>query len=109
VKLSLVFLILCFTAVCRAQDTSKSPQSAASFPELSLSQAISLADEYTRANNIDLSTQYMHSAQLSYDGGQHRKGAYWRIRWMSKRPHLGGDFGVRVYMDKFIVPEIAGP
>lgn len=102
---SFLLALFCFST-CHAQNREGI---VASGPELSLPEALVAAEEYVRINQIDLSGQYIQSAQLAYDEGKLKQGSYWRIRWAWKLSRLGGEYGLRVYMNKQIIPEIAGP
>jgi hypothetical protein len=56
---------------------------------------------------IDLSGQYLHSITLRYD--EAAKSQYWHAQWMWRSPRLGGEFGLRIYMDGRVVAAVSGP
>lgn len=78
-------------------------------PVLSIGEALQIADQFVRQENVDLSLQYIHSIQMHYDSGVKRKGHYWRVQWMGSIPRMGGEYGLRVYMDRTVLPEPLGP
>jgi hypothetical protein len=78
-------------------------------PEISPEEALKIADRYVRENQIDLSRQYIHFLRLDYDSGVKRQGFYWRVHWKWSAPRMGGEYGLRIYMDKTVLEEIAGP
>jgi hypothetical protein len=78
-------------------------------PELSPEEALKIADEYVREKKVDLSRQYLHFIRLDYDPGVKKQGYYWRVHWKWSSPGMGGEYGLRIYMDKTVLPEIAGP
>jgi hypothetical protein len=78
-------------------------------PELSPEEALKIVDEYVREKKVDLSRQYIHFIRLDYDPGAKRPGFYWRIHWRGSVPRMGGEYGLRIYMDRTVLPEIAGP
>lgn len=84
---------------------------AARFPApglaLSLEQALDLADEYLKAGGIDLAGQFLHAVVLRYD--ETARDSYWHLQWKWSEPRLGGEFGLRVYMDGTIVQAWLGP
>ncbi len=96
---ALIFMVALLTAVtCRAQS-----------PTLSISRSISIGEEYARSSNVDLSGQFIHLVKLEFEEGKGGRGYFWRIRWRWKVPRLGGEYGMRVYMDGHVETEIAGP
>jgi len=79
-------------------------------PDVSLSDALAIAGQYIKEHNVDLSGQYIHYARLFYDdGSEGKKGLYWHIQWARGTPRLGGEYGLRVYMDRHVIPRVAGP
>lgn len=110
-KRSVIFLLLLFAVQGSAQSlvNESLPQIGSSFPELSISQALAIAEEHVRKENIDLSAQHINSMQLLYDEGKYQAGRYWSIRWIWNMPRMGAEYGLRIYMDKRIITEINGP
>jgi hypothetical protein len=78
-------------------------------PSLELRRAMDLAEAYIAGNRIDLSRQYLRSASLHYDSGIKKRGHYWHFQWAWRSPAIGGEYGLRVYMDGTILPERLGP
>ncbi len=78
-------------------------------PSLPISEALGTAERYVLAKGEDVSGQYIHSVQLNYDEGSRRQGYYWRVQWAWSAPRMGGEYGLRVYMDGTVVPEPLGP
>jgi hypothetical protein len=76
-------------------------------PALALCKALDLAEKYAAEKGIDLSGQYVHSVQLQYD--QEKRSHCWRIQWMWSRPALGGEFGLKIYMDGTVREDRLGP
>jgi len=96
------------------KDQNRYPQilgpSPGSFrPELSPEEALKIAERYVREKKVDLSRQYIHFIRLDYDPGVKKQGYYWRVHWKWSSPGMGGEYGLRIYMDKTVLPEIAGP
>jgi hypothetical protein len=83
----------------------QTPDSSA--PPLSVRKAIELAEAYAKENKVDVSGQYIHSVVLLFD--ERSRAQYWHVQWMWTKPAMGGEFGLRVYMDEKIVPERLGP
>ena len=78
-------------------------------PRLPLREAVRLAEEWARAQGVDLSAQHLSWARLCVDEGPKRRGRYWHLQWTWTSPRLGGEFGARVYMDGLITPQPCGP
>jgi hypothetical protein len=78
-------------------------------PSLELRRALDLAEAYIARNRIDLSRQHLRSASLLYDNGIRKCGYYWHFQWAWTTPAMGGEYGLRVYMDGSILPERSGP
>jgi hypothetical protein len=78
-------------------------------PELSPEEALKIAARYVQEKRVDLSRQYIHFIRLDYDPGTKKLGFYWRVHWRWAAPRMGGEYGLRIYMDKTVLPEIAGP
>jgi len=71
--------------------------------------AISGAEAFIRSQGIDLSGQTFRTIRLSYDVHSPKPGHFWRLVWNWTYPRLGGEFGLRVYLDGTAVSEVAGP
>ena len=78
-------------------------------PGLSPEEALKIAERYLREKSVDPSRQYIHFIRLDYDPGVKKQGFYWRVHWKWSAPRMGGEYGLRIYMDKTVLPEIAGP
>jgi len=78
-------------------------------PTISIGEALGMADRYIKENGVDIAGQYIHFARLDYSHAPEKKGPCWRIRWTWATPRLGGEYGLKIYMDGTIVPERAGP
>lgn len=109
---AIVFIIMLLqsTGVVWAGNTSDKPHPTfLTIPAISISEALKISEGYVREKNIDVSQQYIHAIQLYYDSGMKRKGYYWRVQWIWSIPRMGSEYGLRVYMDKTVLPEPAGP
>jgi hypothetical protein len=78
-------------------------------PALPIEEALNIAESYVRERKVDISGQYIHTVQLNYDDGSHRKGHYWRVQWMWSSPRMGMEYGLRIYMDRTVYPDPLGP
>ncbi len=78
-------------------------------PAISIGEALNLADRYIKENGVDISGQYIHLARLDYSSPPGKTGHYWRIHWTWATPRLGGEYGLKIFMDGTMVPERAGP
>jgi len=78
-------------------------------PTLSACEALYIGERYVNENKVDVSVQHIHSVRLNYDDGTKKRGHYWRIQWMWSTPKMGGEYGLRVYMDGTVLPEPCGP
>jgi hypothetical protein len=78
-------------------------------PQLSIQEAIAIAEHYVKEKQIDVSGQYIHSVRLNYDEGTGRKGHYWHVQWMWSTPRLGMEYVMRVYMDGTVLLGRTGP
>jgi hypothetical protein len=78
-------------------------------PSLSVCEALYIGERYANENKVDVSGQHVHSVQLQYDDGTRKRGYYWRIQWMWSAPKMGGEYGLRIYMDGAVLPEPCGP
>jgi hypothetical protein len=76
-------------------------------PPLSLERALETAQAYAKTGGIDTSGQYVNSVSLQYD--EDAKSLYWLVQWMWSKPRMGGELGVRVYMDGQVVLARVGP
>lgn len=105
------FSLLLFLALSPPCSLAADPGGSASGrePFLELRRALDLAEGYVVANRIDLSRQHLRSALLLYDEGKRRRGRYWHFQWAWTSPAMGGEYGLRVYMDGTILPERLGP
>jgi hypothetical protein len=105
----LVFVAATAPFAAHAVLAGSTPRSADHPPSLELRRALDLAEAYIAANRIDLSRQHLRSARLLYDEGEKRRGLYWHLQWAWASPAIGGEYGMRVYMDGTILPERLGP
>jgi hypothetical protein len=78
-------------------------------PAISIGEALGIADRYIQENGVDIAGQYIHFARLDYSTAPEKKRPYWRIHWTWATPRLGGEYGLKIFMDGTIVPERAGP
>lgn len=78
-------------------------------PAISIGEALGMADRYIQENGVDIAGQYIRLVRLDYSTAPERKGPYWRIHWTWATPRLGGEYGLKIFMDGTIVPERAGP
>lgn len=78
-------------------------------PVLPMPDALTRVEGYMKEKNVDLSGQYIHSVQLSYDDGSKRKGHYWHVQWAWSTPRMGMEYGLRIYMDGTVLPDPTGP
>lgn len=78
-------------------------------PAISIGEALGMADRYIKENGVDIAGQYIYFARLDYSNAPEKKGLYWRIHWTWATPRLGGEYGLKIFMDGMIVPERAGP
>ena len=110
-KRALFIAALLCAVTCRAQTPAVSPTQNVrdTGPVLPIAGSISIAQEYIRMNRVDISGQYIHSVKLEFEDSRTGRGYFWRIQWRWKMPRLGGEYGLRVYMDGPVEPEIAGP
>jgi hypothetical protein len=113
---TVLFILLCLAvaaplppAVCSAAAADPEERGIAKAPPLELRRALDLAESYIAANRVDLTRQHLRSARLLYDEGKRRRGLYWHFQWAWTSPAIGGEYGLRVYMDGTILPERLGP
>lgn len=85
------------------------PVPASFLPDISPEEALKIAGRHVEENQIDLSRQYIYLLRLDYDPGVKRRGFYWRVHWKWSVPRMGGEYGLRIYMDRTVLPEISGP
>jgi len=78
-------------------------------PTLSVCEALHIGERYVNENRVDVSGQYIHSVRLSYDNGMKKRGHYWHIQWIWDMPKMGGEYGLRIYMDGTVLSEPCGP
>ena len=76
-------------------------------PSMTLCQAVERAERYVADAKVDVSGQYVHSAQLVYDA--ERQERCWRGQGMWPRPALGGEVGLTVYFDGTVREDRLGP
>jgi hypothetical protein len=74
---------------------------------LTLRAALDLADAHVRNARIGLDAQHLRSAALRYD--EAARASYWHLQWAWSTPRIGGEFGLRVYMNGRIVEARLGP
>ncbi|MEW6440615.1 MAG: hypothetical protein AB1640_06705 [bacterium] len=94
-----------FELMCR-EDPEPGPLTARE-PPLPLRRALDLAEGNVEDKRIDLTGQYLHSIGLRYD--ENARTSYWHVQWMWSQPRIGGEFGLRVYMNGQVVPAPLGP
>jgi hypothetical protein len=78
-------------------------------PTLSVCEALYIGERYVNENKVDVSGQYVYSVRLYYDNGMKKRGHYWHIQWIWFKPKMGGEYGLRIYMDGTVLPEPCGP
>jgi hypothetical protein len=76
-------------------------------PSLSMRQALDQADRFLADRGVDLAGQYLNSAALRYD--ETARSPYWQLQWAWRRPRLGMEYGLRVYLDGRVVEARLGP
>lgn len=90
--------------------SSGEPESVPAFrPEMTASTALELAERYIAEHRVDVSAQYVRSVTLVFDDKQTPAMHYWHVQWAWARPRLGGEYGLRVYMDGTVQPTPLGP
>lgn len=105
-----IIMLLLSKGLAWAGDPSDKPQPTfRTIPAISIGEALKIAERYVREKKMDVSQEYIHSIQLYYDSGTKRRGFYWRVQWIWSIPRMGGEYGLRIYMDKTVLPEPAGP
>ena len=78
-------------------------------PILSISEALGVAENYLKARGTDISGQCVHSVRLCYDEGDEVRGEYWHVQWAWSLPRMDGEYGVRIYMDGTVIPDLLDP
>ncbi len=111
-KIIILSFFLIYPFICPAQNAELKKQvmkPVHSFkPDISISEALSIAERYIKENRIDVSEQYINNVRLLYDDGT-KKGIHWHIQWAWSLPRLGGEFSLKIYMDGTIIPRVCGP
>jgi hypothetical protein len=90
-----------FFEVENAKVKEKTQISFSNEPIVKLSEALSLAQEYIKEKNIDISKHYLDNARLLFDSTW-MDGKHWIITWKLKTPSNGGEIFIFVGMDKKI-------
>jgi len=115
-KIIILSFILIYPIICTAQHQEIKKQvikTVHSFkPDISLSEALSIAEGYIKENRIDISEQYINNIRLLYDNGSSqevKKDIHWHIQCAWSPPRLGGEFSPKIYMDGTIIPRVCGP
>ena len=101
----LVFLLVPLAVL--AVNLPQLPTTSAS-PSLSIREALEIAERYVKDHTINLPEQYIGSAVLLFDA-ESRKQLYWHIQWRWSMPRIGGEYGLRVYMDGSVEEARLGP
>lgn len=84
-----------------AQETKNEQIEFSMEPSLILPEVLTLAQDYIKKNNIDISKHYLENIRLLFDS-QWMKGKHWLITWRLKTLSDGGEIFVFVGMDKKI-------
>ncbi len=115
-KIIVLSFILIYPFICNSQHAELKKQvikPVHSFkPDISISEALSIAETYIKENRIDVSEQYINNIRLFYDdviSKEVKKGIHWHIQWAWSPPRLGGEFSLKIYMDGTIIPHVCGP
>jgi len=107
-SLPLLLAVFVFAVAPGAQAATGAPP-LDTVPRIELRQALDLAERYIAAHRIDVSGQHLTSVTLHYDPGTRRRGRYWHFQWSWTSPAIGGEFGLRIYMDGTILVDRLGP
>lgn len=98
-------IILCVTTFnisdLSAQEDKSSQNLFVWSPSLNLPEALSLAQNYIKENNIDTSKHYLDNIRLIADANW-EQGKYWLLSWLLTSPADGGQIFIMVSMDKQI-------
>jgi hypothetical protein len=78
-------------------------------PAIGVEKALALAREFVEEQKVDLSAQHIQSVALRSDNTSPHPGLYWHVQWAWNRPALGGEYGLRVYLDGTITVARLGP
>lgn len=70
-------------------------------PSLKLPEALALAQQYIKDNNIDISKHYLDNIRLVFESPW-MKGEHWILTWRLKKLADGGEIFIIVGMDKQI-------
>ena len=84
-----------------AQETKNEQFELLMKPSLMLPEALTLAQNYIKENNIDISKHYLDNIRLLFDS-QWMKGKHWIITWRLKILSDGGEIFIFVGIDKKI-------
>ncbi|MFH1128815.1 MAG: hypothetical protein V1699_05360 [Candidatus Omnitrophota bacterium] len=85
-----------------AQETKNEQIEFSMEPLLKLPEALALAQDYIKENNIDISKHYLNNIRLLFDSPW-MKGKHWIVTWNLKTPSDGGEIFIIVGMDKKII------
>jgi hypothetical protein len=107
--LSLPSLLASLTITPQALGQPISSRMAPFVPAITVSAAVVIAEQYAKEHRVSLDGQYIRCAELRYDSAPSRRDHYWLIQWAWSSPRIGGEYGVKVYMDGTVVPQPCGP
>lgn len=84
-------------------------QASPGVPALAARKAVELAERFVADRKVDLSDQHIGAVTLNFDMESRSRGLYWLVQWQGNMPRLGGEYGLRVYMDGRIMEARLGP
>lgn len=98
-----IFGISLNIAKVSAQESTKEQidSSISEEPSLKLPEALSLAQQYIKENNIDVSKHYLDNIRSVFDSPW-MKGKHWILTWRLKKLSDGGEIFIIVGMNKQI-------
>lgn len=91
ITLALAFSQVTGSALVHPLDTGR--------PSLLIDEALTIANQYAQAHQIEASQHYIDSIRLGPDSD---KGKFWMVTWLPNENVKGGEIYMQVYMDKSV-------
>ena len=105
----IIFVFFLFIVPLAAASGNPPQNSAMSaVPSLSAREALAIADRYVADHEVNLTEQHIGSIVLLFDETS-KKRYYWHIQWRWSVPRIGGEYGLRIYMDGSVEEARLGP
>jgi hypothetical protein len=105
-RIAALLTVLLFITFIPVSNKSAATKSAATQPdtrrpEISVAEALDIAEKYVGKHQVDITGKYIDSVRLNLNP-QSTRGKYWIVSWELDKFVKGGQTYLHIYMDKSV-------